>query len=441
MSTSLSIHFSEQVPEIVQKRIRYIFETFCMFYGYSFNQSSKIKFIYGARKDDSTSWKNLSRPSGHSTPNPNWDTVLGHPFPVFHGKKENIDWLAEAFEWVSNLHEYSITELDSVGRIPFKKSLFGVFEIPIEVPYANLAFLKFNEELKTLLGKKWIQKPIKQEALPLWINIHDIDFLPTTPQSTAKRLFKNLGWALINKRDLNCFLDITIAVIRKLVKGKNPLNYLPTLIEHHKKNETGSSFAFIMSQNHRRDGNYNSKSKYLINILKKGLDQNIEMIVHGSYKSLEKNNLLKEEFKQLEKLITKPVIGNRQHWLKFTPETLFSQLDKIGVRNGAAFPFSPYNFSKEKAYKLVEFPLIIMDGALYSVSEGSKKKASSILKKIIDNTEKYGWGGCSILWHDTVLSGCQQPKYIKEAYWELILGNRKVVSGETGFSLFKKHSN
>ena len=82
-----------------------------------------------------------------------------------------------------------------------------------------------------------------------------------------------------------------------------------------------------------------------------------------------------------------------------------------------------------------------MDGALYSVSEGSKKKASSILKKIIDNTEKYGWGGCSILWHDTVLSGCQQPKYIKEAYWELILGNRKVVSGETGFSLFKKHSN
>jgi len=103
--------------------------------------------------------------------------------------------------------------------------------------------------------------------------------------------------------------------------------------------------------------------------------------------------------------------------------------EKIGFRNGAAFPFFPYNFAEEQAFSFLEFPLCVMDGGLYA-SARSRETAEEMLRLLMTFSQKFGWGGSSILWHDMALSKTQLPSYIEKLFWQVVDSNTKLISGE-----------
>jgi hypothetical protein len=74
----------------------------------------------------------------------------------------------------------------------------------------------------------------------------------------------------------------------------------------------------------------------------------------------------------------------------------------IGFRNGMCHPFNPYNLNSQEAIDILEIPLIIMDGALFSITR-SLNEAFESCKKLIDTAEKYN-GVITLLWHNAPFS-------------------------------------
>lgn len=72
--------------------------------------------------------------------------------------------------------------------------------------------------------------------------------------------------------------------------------------------------------------------------------------------------------------------------------------DMIGFRNGMCHPFKPYNLDKNGVIDILELPLVIMDGALFSYAK-SLDEAFEYSRRLIDTVEKYN-GVITILWHN-----------------------------------------
>jgi hypothetical protein len=200
-----------------------------------------------------------------------------------------------------------------------------------------------------------------------------------------------------------------------------------------REQETGirSSFNVICRCAHPRDANYSLDNPSVARVLNELVQQGAEIAVHGSYTSLEAPGRLQEEYKWLaEKGF--PSVGGRQHWLKYHGPLLFEELSRIGTwydttagysgqigfRHGAAFPFPPYDFKAEAPFPLLELPLAIMDSSLYDLDQTGRSWSASC-QRVLSASRQYGWGGFSILWHDTVFSGTQLPMQLADLYWQL----------------------
>jgi hypothetical protein len=91
--------------------------------------------------------------------------------------------------------------------------------------------------------------------------------------------------------------------------------------------------------------------------------------------------------------------------------------EHVGFRHSTCTPFYLYDFSKNQMSKVIEIPLIIMDGTLQH-SKYMGVPISEMLdacKKTIDEVHKFN-GILSILWHNNYYSD------YKYADWENILG-------------------
>ncbi len=154
-------------------------------------------------------------------------------------------------------------------------------------------------------------------------------------------------------------------------------------------------------------GVYNIESKPVKQIIQELAHRGFEIGVHGSYNSFNNLELLETEKCVLELIAGSEVAGFRQHYLNYdigiTPDIHcktgfqydasigFRPHNGIGFRRGTSFPFRVM-LSDQSVSKLLEIPLIIMDGATDSASTADE------CFKIIEQVEKYG-GVLTILWH------------------------------------------
>jgi hypothetical protein len=59
-----------------------------------------------------------------------------------------------------------------------------------------------------------------------------------------------------------------------------------------------------------------------------------------------------------------------------------------------------------------------MDSSLYDLDQTGRSWSASC-QRVLSASRQYGWGGFSILWHDTVFSGTQLPMQLADLYWQL----------------------
>lgn len=456
---TVGLAFGDHVAEPVRQRIDYSFRVFCAVHGVQPAMTSDADAVLcyhrSAKRhhDIALSAGYRVRPLDQPAPTPRFVEARGvddasiQDFPIFHGQGNGgPDWLGEAFEWLSCAHERAATSLDASDRIPYGATLPGSFDLDPERPYASIAFANLNAQLCDRLGNRWPLAPRPLDDAPqdiLIANIHDVDFLPLSMGEAWYRLAKNLGIAGLLHRSPTTVAAILRQALRDLIGGRRPLDALNTMLAGERAAGLNSTLAIICDRLDRRDANYRLSDPAVQDLLRSLQADGIELGVHGSYCSLEKPGRLEQEYRALGNLTGKAPRGGRQHWLRYSDATLFETLERCGAlydasiglstrpgfRSGAAFPYPPYNFDEERPFRHLQLPLVLMDVAL-DAHRRDPAGAKTVAERIMGNVRAHGWGGVSVLWHDTVLSGCQINPASADLYWQLPRNRDRWLGGE-----------
>jgi hypothetical protein len=247
---------------------------------------------------------------------------------------------------------------------------------------------------------------------------HDVDEIKKTYQWISRPL------RYLMKRDIQGFKGQVNSFIQK-IRGIEPYYTYDDIIGI--ENALGAKSTYFILKESGNASLLSKKTWYLygrnrslqspeIRALIQRLSANgDEVAIHGSYFSYKDPVLLKEETRELEKLIHEKVIGTRQHNLNLeVPATWNHQLsaglrydttlgfkDTIGFRWGTSFPFFPGN--NGSTIPLLEIPLMIMDICL----ESCENKESDCIR-IADEVEKYQ-GVLTLLWHPPIFNPLEYP--------------------------------
>lgn len=216
------------------------------------------------------------------------------------------------------------------------------------------------------------------------------------------------------------------------------------------KYDAKSSFFFLATN---RDVNrFRYDIEDLENELSFIIDKDFEIGLHGGYYSYNNLEEIQKEKKRLEKVAGKNVIGYRNHYLQFEfpdtwellakagfeYDTTFGYNEMVGFRNGLCRPFRPFNINTNKEIDILEIPLVVMDGALFSPLR-STYNAWEDVKKLIDAVEKYN-GVLTLLWHNSAFNCPFRDHWFK--LYEKILEyvykkNSFITSGEEIWKVFR----
>lgn len=152
-----------------------------------------------------------------------------------------------------------------------------------------------------------------------------------------------------------------------------------------------------------------------------------EVGLHGGHTTYLDPNEMRQKKERLEKVTQTPVIGFRNHFLRFRVpdtweylsqagfqyDTTFGYADCVGFRNGMCHPFRPFNLNTGCDIDIVEIPLVVMDGTLdetYMRIDVTRKW--EFVKELIDRVAECH-GVFTLLWHNTYLEGENLALYEK----------------------------
>jgi len=155
-------------------------------------------------------------------------------------------------------------------------------------------------------------------------------------------------------------------------------------------------------------------------------DAGWEVGLHGGHRAYCDPGALSAEKQRLEAVLGRPVVGYRNHYLRFrVPETwehlsragfrydaTFGYADCAGFRNGMCHPFRPYNLKTDRPIDILEIPLVVMDGTLDHYMRLDATKAWEVTRQLIDVTERCG-GVFTLLWHNSYMEGERLKMYEK----------------------------
>jgi peptidoglycan/xylan/chitin deacetylase (PgdA/CDA1 family) len=356
---------------------------------------------------------------------PNENRFTGQKIPIFRQSEKAggtipFDLLYNAFVHLSRLEEWELEKAGKwIGSYAFrhKRKELRVYKIPV----VNYLFLMLEHFISQHFQRELFEPKHRFEIQ----FSHDVDYI----EKTIPLRLKQSAFYLFNS-------------LRKCVKPelKNASLFL------HKAAKFGLSRAdywqFEVWQELERKANIRSifyvyaktvstglktrskrwlldpaydieKNAKLATKLKELLDGGWEIGLHGSFDSYKHFELMKREKEVLESVIGQPVKKARQHWLRFTEDTLRIQ-EAIGIeedstlgfnelpgfRSGIASAYYPYDFEQQCAFKIKEVPLVLMDSMLFDYSatdEPDFSLVSDILNQVVDFS-----GNVSIDWHQRV---------------------------------------
>jgi len=150
-------------------------------------------------------------------------------------------------------------------------------------------------------------------------------------------------------------------------------------------------------------------------------ERGCEVALHGSFDSFRSAEALAGERRDVESLSGQPVLGCRQHFLRFDrPATWRAQIDAgltydatlgyhdaDGYRAGFSFPFRP--FAGEEL-PILALPLVVMDGALRERQGLDAEAAWRVVERYLERTRADG-ALLSLLWHNHYFCDLDAPGY------------------------------
>ncbi len=427
----LFLDFAPEQTTVQRLRLTYAFRLFCAIYGHdpildiehAAHAAVWLRYSRNPQCTGSTKVLHLSnlyqpREPRKPAPPPKPFSGAGEKTCLFYGTRPDADpdWLGEIFEWVSCADEYSVTERDIIGRVPFKASYVGRHSLKPDLPYAAIAMRLLQTALcEVLHGSSLDPVAPLPFARHYVVNTHDIDFLPVSRFSSLRHLVRAALISILSYRSLSRGIGQVKQALLTVLNA--PISDLVSEIaDNEVANHINSSFYFLVSRKHQKDGNYRVDDRTVLELMRSLERKGMEIGLQGSYTSLEQLNGLPAELAYLRSLGFFPK-GSRQHWLRFTVDRLISAVQQsgefydvslgwsecMGFRAGACFAFPPYDFEHERPAAFLEFPLIIMEETLRA-RRCPNEDWYYQMERLLSISRRYGWGGVSVVWHpDTFL--------------------------------------
>lgn len=207
-------------------------------------------------------------------------------------------------------------------------------------------------------------------------------------------------------------------VLSKLFGKDNWFNF-DEIIEIEKTYGASSSFYFLPQKGkvgNWKNADYNIQGKDIQETIVALKENGCEIGVHGSFGTHDNCDKFQTD---IDRVNSKPIIGNRFHFLMFDVEKSVSVLDdcnikydttlgfaeQIGFRRATCYPFYLWDFAKNSISPVVEIPLMVMDGSLANKKYMGASKEESLSKviELIEEVEKFN-GVFTLLWHNTYFS-------------------------------------
>jgi len=380
----------------------------------------------------------VERPTNETAPQSTKFLYAGEWFNLFFGIDNlgRADWLGEIFEWISSADEMSLADRDSVGRIPYEKSIFSRQGLSPLRAHALLAMAWLEDYLSNGFTKQALVKaPAPVNGTDHYVICsHDIDvyWTRTWPwHERVKRQVKNLLIGQFESRSASLLASNSVRLLKSLF-GMRMDDFIPMLLRAARQEGFQSTLFVIASSEHRRDANY--RIEELVPRLREAAAAGFDVDLHASYTSIVEKCDLLSEADQLSRHLHHSPLGNRQHWLRFDSHLkLFTEIERaclaydstlgfsnqVGFRNGACFAFPPYDFAREEPYNFLEIPLAIMDRGLVHAARTSGRPCSDLADEVFRESRRFGWGGVAMLWHNPV-EDVYVPREVNQILWDRI---------------------
>jgi hypothetical protein len=229
-------------------------------------------------------------------------------------------------------------------------------------------------------------------------------------------------------------------------KKEDPYWNFEFLRKIEKKHGINSCYYFLHKDVPHIDSYYDFNEKKIKNLIKMLEEDNCEIGIHGSVKTVDNVELMKSQIDKLNSITSSKVIGCRQHRLTFHIPDTMKILEKNGVRydtslgfaehegfrNSYCHPFKLFDFENDRMIDVWEFPLNMMDRTLLEFRNLTFLEIITNVNSLLDEIEKFN-GLCVILWHNSFWDSKQYPGIIN--FYEKL---HEVISSRNPFCLTGK---
>jgi hypothetical protein len=203
----------------------------------------------------------------------------------------------------------------------------------------------------------------------------------------------------------------------KVIKGRinDPYDTYSYILNTAKRNDVETIFFVLVGDYDRYDKNSSHKNRNFQSLLQ-NLSKEATLAIHPSYASYLRVEHVGIEQQRLKKIITKPIIHSRQHFLRLQLPDSYRILvenelqhdysmgypERPGFRASICTPFSFYDIFANEILPLTIHPFAYMDGTLNEYMKLAPNEASIKIKELKDIVRKFN-GEFIGIWHnDTV---------------------------------------
>ncbi len=364
------------------------------------------------------------------------------------------DIVASAFFLLSCWQELVYDgRLDRYNRFPYRQSLqyrLNFVDRPIVNDYLNI--LRFaietaaGEKGPKLIGKELLAGG-KDFAVCL---THDVDRI-------RKCNFKRAAFDIFLRMEKDFLMGRRPRwrgkeLFRYFFRRENPLYNLEAIVRLEKKFNFASTFFLMASKHSPHPADYELSDPLMENWREILMRDGCEIGLHGGFRSSDDRNLLRREKETIEDFCGQ-ISGIRQHYLRlnversfriyeelrFEYDTTLGFAERCGFRSSFSFPHYPYNIDEDRAFRVLEIPLVIMDTSLEMYMKLDREGILQKIENMFSALKKFG-GAVSVLWHNNYFDDFEHPGF--RDYYEFILQRIEDYngSGTTASDVWKHFS-
>lgn len=344
--------------------------------------------------------------------------------PTAHGHRIHYDILGLTYWMLSRQEEVGRTDLDSHGRFPATSShayKHGYLERPIVDEWLHI--------LGQVIQRTWLGIALKQHKFSIKVS-HDVD----SPSLYGFKSWSTIGRMMAGHALKRCdMVAFSVAPwVKLMTKGKlhhaDPHNTFDWLMDLSEANNLISAFYFLAGRTSNMDGDYDLGHSAIRALMRRIHQRGHEIGLHPSYGTYQKSDLVAQEVRRLQKILTEEniqqsAIGGRMHYLRWeqpttlqavndagmTYDTTLGYADKPGFRCGTCFEYPAFNPQTQQALNIRIRPLVVMectviDGVYLGLgcSQAAEDKILELKAKI-----RVLKGCFTILWHNSYFANDQ----------------------------------